>query len=92
MFYLANARKAVAVRANMILFLGALDVLLIVNIVLRGLGSAQAIWLGLIAAIPYLATILVGKALFDPTREAAYRMAAYCVVALAVLTGLPVWE
>lgn len=91
-FYLANARKAVAVRANMILFLGALDVLLIFNVFAGGTGTAVTIWLGILVSVPYLVSITLGRALFDPTRERAYRLAAYAVVAGAVLTGLPIWE
>ncbi len=92
MFYLANARKAVAVRANMILFLAALDVILIANILIGGLGTMRMVWVGLMIAVPYLAAITVGKALFNPTREGSYRAAAYTIVALAVVTGLPIWE
>ena len=92
MFYLANARQAQAVRANMILFLASLDVLLIGNIAVNGALTAQGIWLGVLVSVPYIATIFVGQALFDPGRERAYRIAAYTIAILALLTGLPIWE
>ncbi|MEM6940769.1 MAG: TSUP family transporter [Pseudomonadota bacterium] len=91
-FYLANARKPEAVRANMILFLGSLDVLLIANIWIAGTATWKIIWVGLIVSVPYLFSIRLGQALFDPARETAYRAAAYAVVAGALLTGLPLWE
>ena len=92
MFYLANARRAEAVRANMILFLGALDVLLIANVAWRHSVSWEVVWLGVIVSVPYLISITLGQALFDPSRERLYRVAAYLVVLGAVLTGLPLWE
>lgn len=91
-FYLANARKAASVRANMILFLGALDVLVILNVFWGGVASWTAVWLGLLVSVPYLMAIRVGQALFDPSRERAYRLCAYAVVAGAMVTGLPIWE
>jgi hypothetical protein len=91
-FYLANARKALAVRANMILFLAALDIFLIVLLTLNGLVSAPVIVLGLLVSVPYAAAIWLGKSLFDPDREGLYRAVAYSIVALALVTGLPIWE
>lgn len=91
-FYLANARKAAAVRGNMILFLAALDILLIGNVLVAGAASLATLLLGLCVSVPYLLSITVGKALFDPDREQLYRVCAYIVVSAAVLTGLPIWE
>lgn len=91
-FYLANARKALAVRANMILFLAALDIFMIGILTLNGLASAAMIALGLLVSVPYAAAILLGKALFNPDRDFVYRTVAYCVVALALVTGLPIWD
>lgn len=92
MFYLANARRAEAVRANMILFLGALDFLLIAAVLGRGEGEWSTVWLTLLVSIPYLLAISVGKALFDPSKERLYRTVAYLIVGIAVLTGLPIWD
>jgi uncharacterized membrane protein YfcA len=91
-FYLANARSALAVRSNTILFLALLDVLLVVNLVLGGWTNIQMIWTAALLAIPYLITTLIGQALFDPSKERAYRVVAYSVIALAVLTGLPLFD
>lgn len=91
-FYLANARKALALRANMILFLAALDFLLVATLAVNGLVRAEIVVLGLLASIPYAASIILGKALFDPDRERLYRGLAYSIVALALVTGLPIWD
>ncbi len=91
-FYLANARKALAVRANMILFLAALDLFLIALLALSGLVSAWVVGLGVLVSVPYAVAIWLGKSLFDPERDALYRAVAYCIVALALVTGLPIWD
>lgn len=91
-FYLANARSADAVRANTILFLASLDVVLVLNLLLRGAVTGSSLWIAVLLMLPYLFTTLIGQRLFDPGRETAYRWAAYGVVALAVITGLPVLD
>ncbi|MEM6481775.1 MAG: sulfite exporter TauE/SafE family protein, partial [Pseudomonadota bacterium] len=78
-------------RANTILFLAILDAVLAVNLFLRGALDGSSLATALILAVPYLVTSLVGQALFRPGLERVYRAAAYAVIALAVLSGLPVW-
>jgi hypothetical protein len=46
----------------------------------------------LILSLPYFLTSLMGQALFDPRHETLYRGAAYGVIGLALVTGLPIWE
>lgn len=91
-FYLANARSATAVRANTILFLALLDAVMIVNLVLGGFANGPTLWIALILSLPYLGATLTGQALFDPARERLYRVAAYLVIAGAVLSGLPLFD
>jgi uncharacterized protein len=91
-FYLANARSAQMVRANTIVFLAILDVVLVLNLALFAQTGAGPVWIALILAIPYLIATLIGQALFDPRHEKAYRVVAYCVVGLALLSGLPLLD
>ncbi|WP_375691496.1 TSUP family transporter [Pseudooceanicola sp. LIPI14-2-Ac024] len=92
LFYLAGPSGAEAVRANTILFLAALEVGIIVNLFLRDLVTVDAIWLGLLLAMPYLMGVLAGQALFDPARERLFRGLAYAVIGLAILAGLPLFD
>ncbi|OWU83268.1 hypothetical protein ATO6_19195 [Oceanicola sp. 22II-s10i] len=92
LFYLAGPSGAEAVRANTILFLAALEVGIVVNLFARDLVTVEAIWLGLILAMPYLVGITIGQRLFDPARERTFRALAYAVIGLAILTGLPVFD
>ena len=93
LFYLGSAdRRAATVRANTILFLALMDVALIANILLAGLGGAQPIWLGLVLMPAYMCGAQAGQMLFRPGRERVYRAVACAVIALAIATGLPVFD
>lgn len=91
-FYLANARDITKVRANTILFLAALDIVILANLALDGPIAAHTLWLAACLTLPYMVGIFVGKAAFAPRLEAVYRLAAYSVIGLAVLTSLPVFD
>ncbi|WP_354545560.1 sulfite exporter TauE/SafE family protein [Roseovarius sp. MBR-78] len=92
LFYLAGQSAAQAVRANTILFLAALDVVIVVNLLVQGAVDWALVALALVLAVPYVMTSLIGQGLFDPRHERLYRWVAYAVIALAVLSGLPIWN
>lgn len=92
MFYLAGQAAVASVRANTILFLAILDVVLVVNLSLSGDLGWSTVLLACVLGVPYFITSLIGQSLFDPTYERTYRIAAYAVIALALLSGLPIWS
>lgn len=92
LFYPAGQGAAQAVRANTILFLAMLDVVVIGNLLLRGSVGLDTVILAVLLSVPYFVTSLLGQALFDPRHERAYRAAAYGVIGVALVTGLPVWD
>ncbi|WP_281966551.1 sulfite exporter TauE/SafE family protein [Roseovarius nanhaiticus] len=92
LFYLAGGRVAKTVRANTILFLGAMDLVIVGNLLLRGFADMSIIWLAAVLSVPYFTGMITGQALFQPSYEALYRRAALTVIALAVLAGLPIWQ
>ena len=92
LFYLAGQAVAQSVRANTIIFLAALDVVLIANLLWQGAVTLDLVLIALILSVPYATTTLLGQRLFHPDYEKFYRAVAYAVIALAVLSGLPVWE
>lgn len=92
LFYLSGQAAAQSVRANTILFLAALDVVLVANLGLKGDLSLALLVLAVVLAVPYLVATLVGQALFDPRHERLYRWSAFAVIALAVVSGLPLWN
>lgn len=91
LFYLAGQLEAARVRANTILFLAALDIGIVANLMVQGLVDDVAVWLAVLLAIPYAAGMVVGQRLFRPERERAFRGLAYAVIAGAILSGLPVF-
>ncbi|WP_282076365.1 sulfite exporter TauE/SafE family protein [Epibacterium ulvae] len=91
-FYLANARDITKVRANTIVFLTAMDIVIALNLLVRGNVTSEAIWLAVLLSVPYFTTTMIGKAIFDPRFERAYRVAAYSVIAIAVISSLPIFD
>ena len=92
LFYLAGRKAAQGVRANVILFLAALDVGILAALFASGLVGAGVVWLAALVAPVYLAASLAGQAAFRPDRERAFRTVAHAAIGLAILTGLPVWR
>lgn len=91
-FYLANVRDVARVRANTIVFLAALDVVIAANLIFGGMASLKAVGLACLLGVPYVITTLTGKALFDPGFDKLYRFASYSVIGLAVVSSLPVFD
>jgi uncharacterized membrane protein YfcA len=89
--YMASRLPAETVRANLILFLLMADLLIFPIMALQGMLSWQAIIVGGIILLPYMAGSAVGAALFDPSKERVYRVVAYFVIAGSAIVGLPLW-
>lgn len=92
LFYLAGVKSASVVRANTILYLALLDALIVVNLLLKGLSNPVMIGVVMILGVPYLVTTLIGQHIFDPKHENAYRWLAYGAIALAVISGVPLFD
>lgn len=91
LFYLAGQSAVGSVRANTILFLAVLDFVIVGVLLLHGAVDGTLVLLAVTLAVPYFITSLIGQSLFDPRRERLYRWAAYGVIGLAVISGLPLW-
>ena len=92
LFYLSRAASPHVVRANLILFLGAMTVLSVTNLAFSGLFRLEhAVW-GLIFVIPYSIGILIGVRLFGKASERTFRRVAYAVILGAALVGLPLFD
>lgn len=92
MAYLASRMGAEAVRSNTILFLLGMDILIFASLLFSGTANPAMLLVALGLSVPYVSMTLIGQRLFDPGRERLYRLAAYIVIAGAVLTGLPLWD
>ncbi|WP_069299783.1 sulfite exporter TauE/SafE family protein [Neptunicoccus sediminis] len=89
--YMASSLPAETVRANMILYLILADLAIFPVLGMQGVLGWEPILIGLLALLPYMAGTAVGAALFDPAKENLYRAAAFVVITVSALTGLPLW-
>ena len=92
LFQLAGRDAIATTRATTVVFLTMTSLLLLPLMFLQGVLTREAIALGLLLFVPYGAGSLIGQALFRPDRERVYRMAAYLIIGLATLMGLPLWD
>ncbi len=91
LFYMASPLPAAAIRANTMLFLFLVDIVLIAMFWLRGELLIAPVMIGLALALPTVLGNLAGAAIFRPGHERVYRAVAYLVVVISALSGLPIW-
>ena len=91
MLYMASPHRAAVIRANLILYLLFVDVIMLGLFAWRGFLELTPILLGLVLAVPYALAIVAGAAIFNPERPGIYRAVAYAIIAAAALRGLPVF-
>jgi len=91
MLYMASTLPVKVIRANLILYLLTIDLLMIATIAAFGLFDAVPVIIGLVLAVPYMLTTLVGARFFRPGGEHLFRRVAYAIIAASALMGLPLW-
>ncbi|MES0823964.1 sulfite exporter TauE/SafE family protein [Ruegeria sp. SCP11] len=91
LFYMSRPVPVEVIRATILLFLFAFDFLLLGYLTGMGRITWSATALGFVLAVPNLVGNWLGGWLFRPDREKLYRAAAYLAIALAALSGLPLW-
>lgn len=92
LLYLASALPAAVVRATTLLFLFLYDIMLVVFYAISGQLVVGALTLGALLAIPNLLGNLAGATIFRPGAERFYRAAAYTIIAISAIIGLPYWR
>jgi uncharacterized membrane protein YfcA len=92
LLYMASTLPAQTIRANLLLYLIGVDVLLISVFWASGHLAGEALALALVILPVYLLGNIAGAAIFRPGRETAYRRVAYTLIAASAITGLPIWS
>ncbi|MEL6463346.1 MAG: sulfite exporter TauE/SafE family protein [Pseudomonadota bacterium] len=92
LLYMASARAIAVIRANFLLYLLGIDVMMLAIFVVLGLLDAQAVVIGLVLVPLYMLANVAGARLFDPGAERLFRTVAYIVIATSAILGLPIWE
>ncbi|WP_299149470.1 sulfite exporter TauE/SafE family protein [uncultured Tateyamaria sp.] len=92
MLYMASALPIAVIRANFLLYLLGIDLMMIAVFLAFGLLDPLAITVGLLCVPLYMGANMLGARLFDPQAERLFRAVAYIVIAASAVLGLPVWE
>ncbi len=92
MLYMASTLPISVIRANFLLYLLLLDLLLLPILWVSGLMVWKIALLGLLVGIPNLIANALGALLFDPAAEKLFRTVAYIVIACSAILGLPLWK
>ena len=92
LLYVASSHPISVIRANNLLFLYFFDVCVVLIFTLSGVLTLKIFLLGLILALPNFLGNFIGAKLFDPEKTNQYRMFAYIIIAVAAISGLPVWD
>ena len=91
LFYMSRPLPIEVIRATILLFLFGFDFLIFGFLSGMGRVNLDSLVLGLALSVPNLLGNWLGGWLFNPEKEKLYRLAAYIAIALAALSGLPLW-
>lgn len=91
MLYMSSRLPIAVIRANFLLYLLAIDVVMIAVFFALNLFVWKIALLGLLAGIPNVVANMIGARLFDPTAEVLFRRVAYLIIAVSAILGLPIW-
>lgn len=92
MLYMASTLPVAVIRANFLLYLLALDLMMVPILLVMDLMVWKIALLGLLAGIPNLVANMIGARLFDPDAEVIFRRVAYIVILASAILGLPLWK
>ena len=92
MLYMASTLPISVIRANFLLYLLLLDLMILPILWLSGLMVWKIALLGLLVGIPNLIANALGALLFNPGAEKVFRTVAYVVIACSAILGLPLWK
>ena len=92
MLYMASRLPIGTIRANFLLYLLAIDVVLFPLMWALGMMVWKIALLGLLIGVPNLVGNMIGARAFDPTAEKTFRTVAYIVIGCSAILGLPIWK
>ena len=91
-YWLASDAKSITVRANMIFFLFATDLIVISGYIVSNIYTYEAMVRALICAPGYFVGIEIGKRFFNSAGEATYRNVAFAIILAAAISSLPLLD
>lgn len=91
MLYMASRLPVAVIRANFLLFLLGIDVLMLGMLAVVGRLDSTAVVIALVLLAPYMLANMIGARLFNPGAEPVFRAVAYVIIATSAVLGLPIW-
>ena len=91
MLYMASRLPASVIRANFLMYLMMIDLLMIAAFWTLGLMQIAPVIVGVLLWLPYTLANIAGALLFRPGSERAFRVVAYAIIAVSAVLGLPLW-
>ena len=89
LYWMAMRTGAGLVRANLLVFLMAAEILAFTGFFLSGLLTGPAVSVGIVASPVYMVGLLVGARLFGLASEATYKRIALIIVLAAAVLAMP---
>lgn len=91
LYYMSSLLPVAMIRANMTMFMIAIDLVMGSILLIAGKVPAHLALLGLLLVVPFSLANAVGSALFRPERAGSYKALSWTMIALSALAGLPIW-
>lgn len=91
-YWLSGRHSPQAVRANIILFFACTTVLTIVSYLAAGLLTERTLLLSLLVGPLFAVGLYAGARLFGRASEATFRRLCFVLIAISVVSSLPVWS
>jgi uncharacterized membrane protein YfcA len=91
-YWLGGPGSAATVRANLMVYLTATQLIAFPLYYMRGLFTADVVILGLLLGPIFIGSMLLGTRMFKGASDLSYRRAAYVIIALSALVSLPLFD
>jgi uncharacterized membrane protein YfcA len=91
-YWLSGTEKHGTMRASIILFFGATTIFTFVSYSAAGLITAQSLWLALLVAPAYALGLVIGSRIFRLASPEIFRRLCFMLIAMSVVTSLPLWR
>jgi uncharacterized membrane protein YfcA len=91
-YWLSGKESHATMRASIILFFGATTLFTFVSYLAAGIITAQSLWLAALVAPAYAAGLFAGSRAFGLASPKTFRRLSLLLIALSVVTSLPIWN
>lgn len=91
-YWLSGKETHGTMRASIILFFGATTLFTFLSYLAMGIITAQSLWLAALVAPAYAAGLFAGSRAFGLASPEVFRRLCFALIAISVLTSLPVWN